>query len=154
MRGIAVAAQRIRLPTVSDYPPLYVKAGKAMLGFLFEVAEKRATERGDKITNDEWLRLARARSLEVDDIIDTSRESLRRSLDSSVSVDVDNLTNSERLQLALAMSIMDENDNDDSVSFHATSIEPDEGGETCEGRPQCALAISRLDEDDFGELVA
>ena len=24
MRGIAVAAQRIRLPTVSDYPPLYV----------------------------------------------------------------------------------------------------------------------------------
>ena len=25
MRGIAVAAQRIRLPTVSDYPPLYVK---------------------------------------------------------------------------------------------------------------------------------
>ena len=63
-------------------------------------------------------------------------------------------TDEERLQRALAMSMMDENDSDGMDSFQATSIEPDEGTETDEERLQRALAMSMMDENDYEESVA
>ena len=44
------------------------------------------------------------------------------------------------------MSTMDRNGNDEIVSFKATSIEPDEGNVTDEGRLQHRLAMSMMDE--------
>ena len=63
-------------------------------------------------------------------------------------------TDEERLQRALAMSLMDENDSDEMDSFQATSIEPDEGNETDEQRLQRALAMSMMDANDYEDLFA
>ena len=72
----------------------------------------------------------------------------------SVKPDEGSETDEERLQRALAMSMMDENDSDEIDSFQATSIEPDEGNETDEERLQRALAMSMVDENDYEESVA
>ena len=71
----------------------------------------------------------------------TDEERLRRSLDSSIEAAVNSQTNSGRLQRALAMSMVGENDNAEIGSFEATSIEPDEGNETDEELLQRALAM-------------
>ena len=62
-------------------------------------------------------------------------------------------TDEVQLQHALAMSMMDGNDNDEIGSFLATSIEPDEGNETDEERLQRALAMS-MGENGGEELVS
>ena len=72
----------------------------------------------------------------------------------SIELDEGNETNQERLQRALAMSMMDGNDNDDIGSFKATSIEPDEGNETDEERLERALAMSMMDEIGCEEIIA
>ena len=60
----------------------------------------------------------------------------------------------ERLQLALAMSMMDGHDSDDIGSVNDTSIEPDGGNETDEERLQRALAMSMTDENGCESFVA
>ena len=49
---------------------------------------------------------------------------------------------------------MDGNDSDEIGSFQDTSIEPDEGNETDEERPQRALDMSMMNENGCEEMVA
>ena len=79
-------------------------------------------------------------------------ETPSRSLDSSVEADVDNQTNAERLQRAVAMSMMGENDKDEIGSFKATSVQSDEANETDQERLQRALSMSMVGGNDNDEI--
>ena len=72
----------------------------------------------------------------------------------SIGPDEGNETGEERLQCALAMSMMNGNDNDGIGSFKATTFEPDVGNETDEERLQGAIAMSMMDGNGCEEFVA
>ena len=133
------AVNQLRSTLGEDHPSTV-----AVVANLASFDEERAAPAPFSRAND-WM----ARDDEI-----TDEEWPRRPLGSSVEVDMDNQTNAERLQPALAMSVVDGNDNDEFGSFKATSIEPDDSRETDEERIQRVLAMSMMDENGCEKFVA
>ena len=125
----------IRLPTLSDYPCLYVTS--------IEPDEGNETDKD---------RLQRALAISMMEGNDSNEIWPFKA--TSIELDEGNETGEEQLQHALAMSMMDGNYIDEIGSIKATSIEPDGGNETDEERLQRALVMSTMDENGCEEFVA
>ena len=119
--------------------------GQESLESTFGLSQKQATKPDGDIADDERHQLALFMSLVVDDNNDTSKDRLRRWLDSSIEADMGYQTNAKRTQCARATSKVDGNVDDEIRSFQAAPVEPDEGRETDEGWLQRALAMLTID---------